>query len=88
MKKHAYLVLILITYSICAQHSEKYTASFIAEWASDTASIETFTIDGNHIFGLALHLYPEPNLKYFDYWYNADGSIFSMDRQVVRLGDC
>lgn len=87
MKKHAYLVLILITYSICAQHSEKYTASFIAEWAGDTAGIETFTIDGNHVYGQALHLYPEPNLKYFDYWYNSDGSIFSMNRQVVRLSD-
>lgn len=59
--------------------SDSYTSSFIAEWAGDTASIETFTIIGNHLFGRAIHLYPEPHLRQFNYYFNSNGSIRTMD---------
>ncbi len=62
-----------------------YTASFIATWAGDTASIETFTIAGNHLIGKAIHLYPEPHLKHFSVLYNDDGSIRNMDFQFFQL---
>lgn len=59
--------------------SDSYSASFIAEWGGDTASIETFTIIGNHLFGRAIHLYPEPHLRQFSYHFNSNGSIRTMD---------
>jgi hypothetical protein len=61
------------------KNSDSYTSSFIAEWAGDTASIETFTIIGNNLFGRAIHLYPEPHLRQFNYYFNSNGSIRTMD---------
>lgn len=69
------------------QDTEKYTSSFIAEWAGDTASIETYTILGNHMFGRAIHLYPEPHLCQFEFYYNTDGSIRTMDVQFYDLNN-
>ncbi len=64
-----------------------YSASFIAEWGGDTASIETFTIVGNHLFGKAIHLYPEPHLRQFNYYFNPDGSIRTMDIVFLDLAN-
>lgn len=66
-------------------NGDRYTASFIAEWGTDTASIETFTIVGNHLFGRAIHLYPEPHLRQFSYHFNENGSIRNMDVQFYDL---
>ena len=64
---------------------EPYSASFVAEWAEDTASIETFTIVGKHLYGRAIHLYPEPHLRQFSYNFNPNGSIRTMDIQFYDL---
>ena len=48
-----------------AQENTLYRTSYIAKWGMDTASIETITIDGQHMYGKALHLYDHPNLKEF-----------------------
>ncbi len=69
------------------ENGQTYTASFIAEWGADTASIETFTLVGNHLFGRAIHLYPEPHLRQFSYNYNEDGSIRNMDVQFYDLSN-
>ena len=71
--------------TILNSDTTKYTASFIAEWAGDTASIETVTIVGNHMFGRAIHLYPEPHLQQFDYYFKPDGSIKLMNFQFYDL---
>jgi len=67
--------------------SVNYTSSFVAEWAGDTASIETYTIIGNHMFGKAVHLYPEPHLRQFEFYFNQDGSIREMDIQFYDLAN-
>jgi len=76
-----------MTPNIIYQGNTKYSASFIAEWAGDTASIETYSIIGNHMFGRAIHLYPEPHLRQFEFYYNQDGSIRSMDIQFFELAN-
>lgn len=88
--------MVLVTSSIRAQFMEPhivnnngsmYTASFVAKWATDTASVETFTIIGNHLYGRAIHLYPEPHLRHFSYKYNDNGSIRDMDIQFFDLNN-
>lgn len=69
------------------QDTSVYTSSFVAEWAGDTASLETYTIIGNHMFGKAIHLYPEPHLRQFEFYYNPDGSIRDMDIQFYDLNN-
>lgn len=64
-----------------------YTASFVAQRCSDTASIETFTIAGNYVFGQAIHLYPEPHLRHFTFRYHDDGTLRSMDMQYYDLNN-
>lgn len=96
MKKIYFLVaiILIILAQLQAQfmepnfinkETELYSASFIAEWGGDTASIETFTIVGNHLFGKAIHLYPEPHLRQFSYYFNANGSIRTMDVVFLDL---
>lgn len=85
--KHIFFSLLIgisIPVSLAGQ-APKYTASFIAEWAQDTAGIETFTIAGNHLFGRAIHLYPEPHLRQFEFWYDDNGAIRSLDIQFYDL---
>jgi len=79
------IILLLVTNLVSAQKAKKYSANFIAEWAKDTASIETFTIVEKHMFGRALHLYPEPHLRQFDFLYDDNGSIKNMDIQFYDL---
>lgn len=71
--------------TIVNEKKNLYTASFVAEWAKDTASVETFSIIGNHLFGKAIHLYPEPHLQQFEFNFNDDGSIREMDVQFYSL---
>ncbi len=86
------LFLSAFAHDASAQHVDRnrkgiepYTASFVAEWGeADTASVETFTIAGHHLFGRALHLYPEPHLRQFQFWYDSDGSIRSLDIQFFE----
>lgn len=67
--------------------AEPYTATFVAQWGNDTASIETFTIAGNYVYGQAIHLYPEPHLRHFTFRYHDDGSMRSMDIQYFDLNN-
>ncbi len=89
MKSIQFLAIMLLAFSqakaqfmvpnFINRDSDSYTATFFAEWAGDTASVETFTIVGNHLFGRAIHLYPEPHLRQFNYYFNSNGSIRTMD---------
>lgn len=80
------LILSLFITTVLGQKQEaKYTASFVAEWANDTACIETFTIAGNHLFGKAIHLFPEPHLRQFQFWFQDDGSLKTLDIQFYNL---
>ena len=72
-------------FKILNANLEPYTATFVAQWANDTASIETFTIAGNYVYGRAIHLYPEPHLRHFTFRYHDDGSLRSMDMQYFEL---
>ncbi|AOW20833.1 DUF2911 domain-containing protein [Urechidicola croceus] len=69
------------------QDSTVFTSSFIAEWSGEKASIETYSIIGNNVFGKAIHLYPEPHLRQFEFYYNQDGSIREMDIQFYDLNN-
>lgn len=80
-------IAIASHFNAFGQDIEKYTASFVAEWGGDTATIETFTIVGNHLFGRAIHLYPEPHLQQFEFWYNNDGSMRSLNIQYYDLSN-
>ncbi|MBX2815649.1 MAG: DUF2911 domain-containing protein [Saprospiraceae bacterium] len=94
-----YSLLVLFLISVLGAHAQfltphfiegspqTYTASFVAEWGSDTASVETFTIAGRHLYGRAIHLYPEPHLRHFSYYFNEDGSIRNMDVQFFDLAN-
>ena len=71
--------------NIVSNDGDLFTSTFIAEWAGDTASIETYTIVGNHLFGKAIHLFPEPHLQQFEFLFEKDGSIREMDVQFYSL---
>jgi len=73
--------------NILSTDANEYTSSFIAHWGQDTASIETYTIVGNNLFGKAIHLYPEPHMRQFSYFYNTDGSMRSMDVLFYSLNN-
>jgi hypothetical protein len=87
------LLLSALAHGASAQDTDResiepYTASFVAAWGeADTASVETFTIIGHHLFGRALHLYPEPHLRQFQFWYDSDGSIRSLDIQFFEASN-
>ncbi|CAN5264693.1 hypothetical protein BH23BAC1_BH23BAC1_33730 [soil metagenome] len=87
MKNLISLLLIILAFPVqsFSQDHKSYTASFVAQWANDTASIETFTIIGNHVFGRAIHLFPEPHLRQFTFWFNDDGSMKALDMQLYQL---
>ena len=75
----AFIGIVLIDGSIFAQKVNRKTGTFIAEWAKDTASIETYTILENHLFGRAIHLFPEPHLQQFSYQFEEDGGMERYD---------
>lgn len=79
-----FILFILPGFSYSQEH-KNYTASFVSLWAEDTASIETFTILGNHIFGKAIQLFPEPRLSQFSFWYNEDGSLKTLEIEFYQL---
>ena len=89
MKRSAIIFIfnILLTAGAWGQAPGKYTASFVSVWGKDTVSIETFTIIGNHVYGKAIHLFPEVHMRHFDFWYNHDGSFRTFDVQFFEISN-
>lgn len=81
LRMKVYCFLIIFSHSILSTFAQNkpYRTSYIAKWGMDTASIETISIDGQHMYGEALHLYDHPNLKEFHIYFDKDGSIGHLD---------
>lgn len=81
----AWLAFLGIQGQVVPQETHRRSGTFIAEWAKDTASIETYHIVENHLFGRAIHLFPEPHLQQYSYHFNEDGGMSSYEIYFFEL---
>ena len=79
------MLFVLGVQVLMGQDLEKYSATYIAKWAGDTACIETFTIAGMEMFGRSIQIFPEPHLQQFIFRYGKSGAIESFDIQYYDL---
>ncbi len=80
-----FALLMCSTVLLVSQDLEKYSATYIATWAGDTACIETFTIAGREMFGRSIQIFPEPHLQQFVFRYGSNGSVESCEIQYYDL---
>ena len=75
MKKTALFLLLVMATMGRAQENKPYTRTLVSKIGTDTISVETYNIIGNHLYGKSFVRQPVDHIREFSYHFYPDGSI-------------